>query len=255
MRFYVLVLLALALSTGCKKKSLHPGEDGAAPRDPAAVSEANDPATAPQKDAPHVGAVHPAPGVSDHEATPVTQAPKEEGCFTFNYQAKDHKNPKTFGKHQHLITLKHGEVNPKSVCVRVNNQPVAFEFLKKEEPQVILKPILKSQVKITVQYCLRDTSCLDKCVVPKDEFMESIGGIAKGFEQADKQKVKWDPSQQDNEPDLKKELTGLLEEAPGKDSRKLPVYSEWNRDEGAPSCLNAKKVGKEDRKVASRKGN
>lgn len=254
MRLYALVFLTLIFAaTGCKKKSLQVGADGA-PIDPATEASTSSTTSGAKSD--------PATTQNEEQSGSATKSvaqeevKKEEGCFTFNYQAKDYKNPKTFGKHQHLITLKHSEVNPKSVCVRVNDTPVAFEFLKKEEPQVILKPILKSNPKVTIQYCLRNTSCLDKCTVPKDEFMESIGGIAKGFEQADKQKVKWDPSQKDNEPDLKKELTGLLEEAPGKDSRKLQVYSEWNRNEGTASCLNAQKTsGKEDRKVASRKGN
>lgn len=261
MRFFVILVLVLSVGTGwwvyTQKKGAHTPSQQDQSQLNSAQPQNEATAEAQATHAKEADKVHNGEKADLAKNEAKNEVKKEDvGCFTFHYQAKDFKNPKTFGKNQHLLTLKHAEVNPKSVCVRINETPVAFEYLKKDEPQIILKPILKSNPKITVQYCLRDTSCLDKCVVPKDEFMESIGGIAKGFEQADKQKVKWDPSQKDNEPDLKKELTGLLEDAPGKDTRKLPVYSEWNRDEGTPSCQNAKKSGgREDRKVASRKGN
>ncbi len=126
-----------------------------------------------------------APETSGHLA-PAAPAPVERGtCVYRSFQHKPlashqdgeaclhHKNELSFD-----LTPGGPVVNPKSVCVRVNGVPVAFQFVgPKNQPRgVVVGAVAGPKAEVSFRYCTMKESCADPCKVPRDEFLSAIGG-------------------------------------------------------------------------------
>lgn len=122
-------------------------------------------------------------GTSDSPAAPQAEAvpavPMEPKCFTVQYERKNKNITEDAASTQkNIIALKHDVFDAGSLCVRVNGVPVRYKYDKNKPTEVMLSASVSPRAKITARYCLEKGSCSDsKCVIPKDEFMEAIGGI------------------------------------------------------------------------------
>lgn len=116
------------------------------------------------------------------------QAKKEEAprpaapqCFsqTFRHQAlKSHQDGEACLHHQNEIQVAHARFNTQSLCVRVNGTPVYHKRVGKNSGRVRLAAVAGPDSVISVSYCLTKTKCTSDCKIPKDPFMESLGGAA-----------------------------------------------------------------------------
>lgn len=153
---------------------------------------------------------------SGGSSAPAVPAPPKDTCYTVTYRHKSlssHSDEETCSHHKNWLKLKHKDVNAKSVCVRVNGTPVHYLSVKGHADELIFGSIAGPKSKVTVRYCTgKMAKCeqelaAQECAVPKDEFMEAIGGSeGKG---GDARLGQWDPSNpSEREADVMAKLDG-----------------------------------------------
>ncbi|MGK5084951.1 hypothetical protein WDW37_16810 [Bdellovibrionota bacterium FG-1] len=143
----------------------------------------------------------------------------QDNCFTVSFHHKEmtsHPDEESCSHHKNWLKFKRPDINPKSVCVRVNGTPVHYLAVKDHADEVIIGSIAGPKSKVTVRFCTGKLMGCDKladiqkdCVVPKDEFMEAIG--ANTGEKADARLGQWDPKNpSDREGDVMARLDGQV---------------------------------------------
>jgi hypothetical protein len=169
--------------------------------------------------------------------------PEGPSCFTVTYTHKkmmSHSSEETCSHHKNVFKLPHDKVNPKSICVRLNGTPVRFSMNKKAPSEIMLAAIAGPDAKITARYCVGKNTCNEECVIPRDSFMDAIGGTE---DMANTQIGQWSAEADEAEAkhtaklnaDLKKELADLDESAPGT-SEGLSIFKDWVGEPEAPAC-------------------
>lgn len=134
----------------------------------------------------------PAPGAA-------APAEAQDQCVTITYHHKPtptHNDEEACSHHKNMLKLsKLGDarIAAQTVCVRVNGTPVHYLTVKGHPDELIFGSVAGPKSKVTVRYCTgKAQGCVkEDCTVPKDEFMEAIGGGDSG-EQAAKL-GQWDP--------------------------------------------------------------
>jgi len=213
-----------------------------------------------------IGKIESRPGEGS-SVPPTTSPGRVSNCTTLTFEHQklaSHTNGEACANHNNLFSLEDGNVNPKSVCVRVNGAPVKHKLAKsrkKGDFQVLLGSVIGPHSKITISYCDQDTLCTESCEVKKDKFLSAIGGEVDTF--ADNSLlVQWDPKGKNKpsaiEKRLHKELQSLDSElagVAGKNGKSggKPVFSQWIKGGEAPSCMNAKRLVSSKLNVARRK--
>ncbi len=167
-------------------------------------------------------------------------APPARECFTVTYHHKklgDHADGEICSLHKNLVKLKHPKVNFKSLCVKVNGTPVKYE---KTKGGVLVAAIAGPNAKITARYCLDQANCSDECKIPRDEFMDAIGGAEDevahvGAKKGKKKSAKWDPNDKSEDADISAEFDGeLARELAG--GGNLNVFDGWVEETESPAC-------------------
>lgn len=174
----------------------------------------------------------------------------EPTCFTFTYKHKPtpgHDSEESCSHHKNLIHLAHQNVNPASLCIRVNGKPVHFTTAKGKSDDIVVGAIAGPHAVITASYCTGTMKCAQTCKVPKDEFLDAIGGAASDGEDS-LAMGQW--QQQEGEQDkvknaklvadMKKELNGIDGQEGTGDGYTL--FQGWLPDAGVPSCGDGNKA-------------
>ncbi|MCM2322936.1 MAG: hypothetical protein NDJ90_06705 [Oligoflexia bacterium] len=107
----------------------------------------------------------------------VTEAAPPQGCVTLVFHHKKqtgHTDEEACSQHKNLIKLPHA--NPTSLCVRVNKTPVRFQQIAGKPNEILVAAIAGPRSEITARYCFGKATCQEDCTIPKDEFMDAIGG-------------------------------------------------------------------------------
>lgn len=205
--------------------------------------------------APSVGSA-----AKESETAPVALTPSApevtDGCVTVAFQRKRNAgctSDEGCTQMRNLIRIKHE--NPKSVCIRVNGTPVKFETVKGKSNEFMIGNVAGLKAEITARYCVGKANCGENCVVPKDDFMDSIGG-GENFAPAPAQIAGWDSEKADKDADvgahldaeMKKELDRL--DAPEQTAQ---VFQDWIRGSENPACgmkqASAGRAGAAEEKV------
>ncbi len=173
-------------------------------------------------------------------------------CFTVSYRHKPmaaHSDDESCSRHKNEIHLKHSAYNTASLCVRVDDKPVPFATLKDHPDTVVIGPQAGPHSLITARYCLGKSFCKDGCKVPKDEFMDAIGGLAEDSPKKANLGV-WDPKSPSEknkdimnqlDPQLKQELA----ETDAGRSGSVYLFKDWVQENewAAASCEGLKSPG------------
>jgi hypothetical protein len=183
------------------------------------------------------------------EVAKAPEAPKEipVTCFVETFKHKPtpgHDSEEACSHHKNLLKLSHSDINMKNVCVRVNDVPVKFERAGKGD-ELLIGSIAGPQATITVKYCTGKTSCADAkkndCVIPKDEFLDAIGG----GDPDDGSVAKWDngdgaaDAKLNN--DVKRELADIDDTATDNHGANASIFKDWIAEKPAPACAVDKK--------------
>jgi hypothetical protein len=190
-----------------------------------------------------------APAGAPQEVAKAPEAPKEIPitCFVETFKHKPtpgHDSEEACSHHKNLLKLSHSDINTKNVCVRVNDVPVKFERAGKGD-ELLIGSIAGPQAVITVKYCTGKTSCAeakkDDCVVPKDEFLDAIGG----GDPDDGSVAKWDngdgAADAKLNTDVKRELADIDDTATDNHGANASIFKDWLADKPAPACAVDKK--------------
>lgn len=103
----------------------------------------------------------------------------QTSCFVVAYHHKplpSHSSDEACSHHRNLIRLKHAGINSPSLCIRVNGTPVKFQRVEGHPDQVLIGAVAGPKSVITARYCIGKVRCNEDCTIPKDEFMDAIGG-------------------------------------------------------------------------------
>ncbi|OFZ85311.1 MAG: hypothetical protein A2603_14210 [Bdellovibrionales bacterium RIFOXYD1_FULL_55_31] len=166
---------------------------------------------------------------------PAKPAPPPEECFNIVYQHKataGHSSDEACSQHQNLIKLNHAisKINARSLCVRVNGTPVRYQPVKNRPDEIVIGPLAGPQSKIVARYCMSKIRCTEECNIPRDEFMDAIGGSTEDGNQG--QLGKWEAENDSNSAkmhaELKKELADFEE--------KGSVFRDWISDVQGVAC-------------------
>lgn len=165
----------------------------------------------------------------------VASAPQPT-CFYESFHHKPtsgHTDEEACSRHKNLLKLTHANPSAAHFCVRVNGTPV--KFMRKGD-EILIGSIAGPKAKITVNYCLGKSNCdelaKDDCTVPKDEFMEALGG------DTDSLNAQWGDNGQLNA-DVKKELEeidGATSDEQDRAPAQASIFKEWIRDQDASAC-------------------
>jgi hypothetical protein len=179
------------------------------------------------------------PGFAQSPDAKLAEKKEEPGptCFSLTFhhkQMRSHNDGEACTHHRNLITLQHKKFNRKSLCVRVNGTPVDFKSIKGKPDQLVIGPVAGPKAKITARYCLDKEECKENCVVPKDEFMDAIGGMEEmGGDTSVAQWDAGDPNSKDEDVSAKidKEFESYFAE-----SSELSLFRDWVKESEAPAC-------------------
>jgi hypothetical protein len=119
----------------------------------------------------------------------------------------------------------------------VNGTPVAHKVNPKAKNSVIIGALAGPKAEITVRYCSEKTKCTDPCVIPKDDFMNALGGGSEGDSGWNSES----PSGEEGQ--LKSELDKLDHETRG-DRQKINLFKDWIPSGEAETCQGKLKTGR-----------
>lgn len=182
---------------------------------------------------------------------PAKALPSGEGCFEVSYahaKMASHSDGELCAEHKNKITLDVKGLNPKSVCLRVNGNPVHAQVMaKKGQPTVVLfDSVAGPKSVVTARYCTGKVTCGLDCKVSKDEFLDALGGGADDTFMTGA--AAWDSTKKDaratkTEVELEKELKDFQGEFAGKDGAHEKFFAGWQETDRKEAC--------EGRRVAS----
>jgi len=126
--------------------------------------------------------------VAPNGATAKTEpVKKENNCFKFSYQHQSknqNRDIEEFLNDTNAFPIAAANVNQKSVCVKVNDKPVSFKFVKKAgKAEVVVGSVVGPESTIQVSYCVGSVPCKESCAVKTknkvDELLSDseMGGI------------------------------------------------------------------------------
>jgi hypothetical protein len=160
-------------------------------------------------------------------------------CYTVTFKHPDAGkkfDEEAFLNQKHMIEISDERVNPKSVCIKVNNRAVAYDKVKGTNNQFLLKAIAGPNAEIVAHYCTGAAQCKINCKVQKDDFMSAIGG---SDESADSLPVvQWDSGSKGlskEEADAEKEVGALRRELAGQ-TKKGAIYKGWIKKNETQAC-------------------
>jgi hypothetical protein len=142
----------------------------------------------------------PSTGVATAQKSATPAAPVLDQCVTITYQHKPsaaHPDEESCSHHKNFLKMPEFDgkkIAAGSVCVRVNGTPVHYLTVKGHADELIFGSVAGPKSKVTVRYCtgLAQGCAKEDCSIPKDEFMEAIGG---GDGKGQNPKLgQWDPS-------------------------------------------------------------
>jgi hypothetical protein len=126
--------------------------------------------------------------------TAETKPVKQNDCFAYEYhhtEAAAGKDIEDYLDYTNAFVLEHGPVNPKSVCVKVNQKPVKFKMAKyKGQPEIQIGSVVGPESVIRVSYCVGQAPCKEACAVKANRFMDDL--TADNDDQQDTFKESWD---------------------------------------------------------------
>jgi hypothetical protein len=156
-----------------------------APAHNAARSSSTDPAhTTARPDAPTSttsGAARPGdPSLTTR--APLPAMPPAGTCFVREYRHKASARTlpiDEFLEHLNAFPLEHPDANPKSICVRVNGNPVDFAISSRgPKKEIVLGPVVGPESVIRISYCTKTARCTEACAKPRRRFMDELTGDA-----------------------------------------------------------------------------
>jgi hypothetical protein len=261
-RTLLALLMAAPLMLGaCSKKGQAPGQQPGTPesekRTPSSIrGEAPETAVVQKKGGspshyPAVSGTLTIEKPSDPAAKQELAKPLPPRCLSATY-TRNVRSGEDLSQSRNLLKLTDlgidQPINPKSVCVRVNGIPVKHRAIlskgkAKELKGLILDPIANPKAAITATFCMGKNTCSDGCKIPRDEFMDAIGG-------SDAKGGSWDSNES--------EVLGALD---GRLKRELEAGSDyelsdrWTRAEAQPACLTRAEKAQMGRTLANQRGN
>lgn len=171
-------------------------------------------------------------------------------CYSVEFTHKklaSHATGAMCMNHKNLVALDGAQINNKTICIRVNGRPVEHKLIKSDRPenkgqvQVLFGSVAGPNSVVTATYCTKTAKCNEGCRIPRDEFMEAIGG---GDDSLDgdlptvtwhaggKQKITHDEESLDKEVAQFSKALGAGNDAKGKGN----VFIGWIQQETKNSC-------------------
>ena len=102
----------------------------------------------------------------------------DKNCFAVEYrhtQEAKAKDIEDFLDYQNAFPLPHANVNQKSICVKVNNKPVAFKISKfQSADEVMIGSVVGPESVIRVSYCLAKAPCKESCQIAGNRMMDDL---------------------------------------------------------------------------------
>lgn len=161
-----------------------------------------------------------------------------EACKLLKMKPADGKG--TYRKN--LLMISDAELNPKTICVKVDGTPVKFDLYQKKANQILIGGVRGPKAEIIVRYCKGKQLCKEDCKIPRDEFMDAITGGDSGDEAA-----RWDDSKEtDSEKRVAHEMNVFKEDMKAIEAKAMANMSKWEAKDAEIVC-------RADGKMASRR--
>ena len=100
----------------------------------------------------------------------------DSNCFAYEYrhlkEARD-RDVEDFLDYSNAFPVHHKNVSAKSICVKVNDRPVAFK-LSKNQDEVVIGSVVGPESVIHVAYCTGPAPCREACTVKSNQMMDDL---------------------------------------------------------------------------------
>lgn len=159
---------------------------------------------------------------------------------------------------KNLLQLGHSDINPASVCIRVNGSPVKHTLVSGTQDQFLIEPISTAKSEIVASFCTGSAKCSEPCnavapksvAKPKDEFLEAISGESE--DGINEKQAQWDEKDGLKNAEVNKALQGGIRDAISEntntDSTKLAgkthkavgskeAMTTWTVEKETPACF------------------
>ena len=107
-----------------------------------------------------------------------TTPEQKNNCIAFEYKHKvdaQARDIEDFLDDSNAFPIFHSDVNKNSICVKVNQKPVAFKLNKnKSSDEVLIGSVVGPDSVIRVSYCTGKVKCKESCATPKKRFMDDL---------------------------------------------------------------------------------
>lgn len=160
----------------------------------------------------------------------ITAVKVEHNCFSFEYKHKkeaQNRDIEDFLDLSNAFPILHSNLNKNTMCVKVNQKPVAFKLIKnKTADEVLLGSVVGPDSVIKISYCTGKAQCKETCAAPKKRFMDDLEEEANAD---DAFQDSWGTTPEENKKELKakaKELRSVASENESLDSRS--IVREWD---------------------------
>ncbi|MBY0470941.1 hypothetical protein K2X30_07195 [bacterium] len=166
----------------------------------------------------------------------------EKLCYKMTFHHKPspgHSDRESCSAHKNFIKLTQEDVNLKSFCLRVDNVPVKYQVVKTKKTKkligLMIEPVAGPNSVITANFCTGKMTCKEDCKIPKDSFMDAIGGEDNNAKTENVQIVQWDPTEKGTDKDVSAQLEAELKKELAGTSG-LKVFEDWVNDDQSLSC-------------------
>jgi len=161
---------------------------------------------------------------------PTAIAVPKDGCVDLRFKAEG-KEVTRYAKNR--LAVSDERLNPKTLCVRVDGVPVKHQW-EPSKREIVFGAVAKVSSQVSVRYCYGQAKCGDACLVPRDEFMEALAGVADDTAE-NAAPVGWTGSKEESaaEQNVERELAAFSEVT---EDRLPGTYAKWKSGDPAPSC-------------------
>ncbi len=197
-----------------------------------------------------------APALGSTAAVTISTQPTSEAlkdapkpvCHTMEFKhehLRAHDSGEPCLEHRNVLTLKEDSLNPKSVCVRVNGKAIQHQVVRNpkvaNEWKVVFGPHAGPNAVVTTTYCSIGAQCSEGCKIPRDDFMEAIGGGV-GSLDGNLPAVSWDATGKEKkigktEENLDRELKDFTAVMKKSDTQNSDLFAGWVNEKTQVSCF------------------
>ena len=115
---------------------------------------------------------------NDKQDTTINNELKKEGCFRLQFRhlaQNQNREIEEFTNDLNVFSVNESSLNPKSVCVKINQKPVRHEIKKRsEKTEIWIGSVVGPDSEIEIAYCTGKIKCKQSCQIKSENKIDEL---------------------------------------------------------------------------------